>query len=63
MPQVGDIVRVLPPFQEAFPDTYLIEYINRDGVCGICEDRDFDPKFLEIVKERLEKEIQERTRE
>lgn len=47
--KIGDIVRVLPPFNVAFPDEYPIEDIKADGTCVICEDRDFAPKFLEVV--------------
>lgn len=46
---VGDIVRVLPPFDTAFPDEYVIEEIKPDGTCVICGDRDFDPIFLQKV--------------
>lgn len=46
---VGDIVRVLPPFNTAYPDEYVIEAIKEDGTCVICGDRDFDPIFLEKV--------------
>jgi hypothetical protein len=45
--QVGDIVRVLYPFNTAFPGAYPIEAIHENGVCVICEDRDFDPVYLE----------------
>lgn len=46
---VGDIVRVLPPFDLAFPDTYPVDDIKPDGTCVICGDRDFAPEFLERV--------------
>lgn len=46
---VGDLVKVLPPFDFVFPETYTIEYIKEDGTCGICGDRDFDPKYLQLV--------------
>lgn len=46
---VGDTVRVLPPFNEAFPDTYTVEAVHEDGTCVICEDRDFAECFLELV--------------
>jgi hypothetical protein len=45
--QVGDIVRVLYPFNTAFPGAYPIKAIHENGVCMICEDRDFDPVYLE----------------
>lgn len=48
--EVNEIVRVLEPFKEAFPAEYVIEQIKENGVCVICGDRDFDPKFLERVK-------------
>ena len=44
---VGDLVRVLPPFDEAFPDAYPVEEVKDDGTCVICGDRDFAPCFLE----------------
>lgn len=47
--QVGDNVRVLAPFDTAFPGVYPIEYIKDDGTCGICVDRDFAPIYLEKV--------------
>ena len=47
--QVGDLVRVLPPFREAFPEIYPVEYLKGDGTCGICGDRDFHPRHLEKV--------------
>lgn len=43
---VGTIVRVLPPFDTAFPGTYIVEAVKEDGTCVICEDRDFDPIYL-----------------
>ena len=46
---VGDMVRVKEPFTKAFPDVYVIEYVKEDGTCVICEDRDFDPIYLERV--------------
>lgn len=46
---IGDIVRVLSPFNQAFPFEYTIIDIHPNGVCVICEDRDFDPIFLEKV--------------
>lgn len=45
----GDAVRVLEPFNTSFPAVYPIDYIKPDGTCGICTDRDFDPKYLEKV--------------
>ena len=47
---VGDKVKVLAPFDHAFPDVYEVLSIHENGVCVICEDRDFDPKFLEVVE-------------
>lgn len=49
MLKVGDAIRVLAPFDVAFPGQYLIEYIDENGVCGICGDRDFDAIYLEKV--------------
>lgn len=48
--QVGDMVRVLPPFTEAFPGVYEIVAIHPNGICVICEDRDFHPMYLEKVE-------------
>lgn len=53
--QVGAIIKVLAPFDAAFPDTYKVLYIKPDesGTCGIEVDgldpRDFDPIYLEEV--------------
>ena len=49
MIKVGDKVKVLYPFNDAYPDTYIVEAVMEDGVCIICGDRSFDPKFLEVV--------------
>lgn len=51
---VGNTVRVLAPFDAAYPDTYLVAYVREDGTVGIQvpsieEPRDFDPKYLELV--------------
>jgi hypothetical protein len=54
----GDIVKVLPPFNIAFPNLYVISVVknDKDSTCtisddvqeeGLCIDRDFDPKYLE----------------
>lgn len=48
--EIGTIVKVLPPFDYAFPFTYAIEVIKEDGTCVIDGDRDFDPSWLEIVE-------------
>lgn len=47
--QVGDIVKVLPPFDGAFSGAYAIEDIKPDGTCVIAGDRDFDPIYLEKI--------------
>lgn len=48
---IGDIVRVLPPFNVAFPDTYEISGIDPDtGSYQICGDRDFAEAYLEKVE-------------
>ena len=48
--QVGDTVRVLAPFNEAFPGTYVIEGINPvTGSFLIAGGRDFDAEYLELV--------------
>jgi len=50
MLQVGDKVRVLAPFNVAFPDVYTIDGINAEtGAFQIMGDRDFDARFLEKV--------------
>lgn len=50
MLNVGDIVRVLPPFDVAFPGTYVIESTNAEtGAFRIADGRDFDPIYLEKV--------------
>lgn len=52
MLQIGDRVRVLPPFDSAFPDVYTIDGINPDtGALQIMGDRDFDAAFLEKVED------------
>lgn len=50
MLKIGDKVRVLEPFNASFPDIYDVVYVKENGVCGILDDRDFDPKFLEVVQ-------------
>lgn len=47
--EVGCMVKVLPPFDKAFPDVYEISGKHERGVCVIAGDRDFDPRYLEIV--------------
>lgn len=51
---VGDTVRVLPPFEEWFPDPpYVVTAVSDDGQCVsiLVNDavRDFDPVYLEVV--------------
>lgn len=51
MIQIGDIVRVLAPFNVAFPHEYEVCGINADtGAYQICGDRDFAPEYLEKVE-------------
>lgn len=51
---IGDTVRVLPPFSEAFPGEYVItEQVMDDAgqVANILGDAGgFDAKYLELVK-------------
>lgn len=44
----GDIVKVLPPFSEAFPDTYTISVIN-GTIATLDGQYDFDLSYLEFV--------------
>ena len=48
--KIGDIVKVLYPFNYAFPDAYPVEAVKPDGTCVICGDRDFDPVYLELAE-------------
>jgi len=48
--QIGDVVIVRAPFNYLFQGVYVIEAIKEDGTCVIDTDRDFDPKFLELVE-------------
>ena len=47
--QVGDSVKVLPPFDLTFPAVYAVEAVKPDGTCTIEGDRDFDPIYLEKI--------------
>ena len=48
--QVGDSVRVLAPFNEAFPGTYVIESVNPlSGAFQIAGGCDFDAVYLELA--------------
>lgn len=51
---VGDLVRVLPPFADSFPDNYeIVEVItHEDGqvACILDCDSAFDPKYLELAE-------------
>lgn len=53
--KIGSIVKVLAPFDIAFPFEYEVTAIRNDSdkTCTIngenCEDRDFDPIYLEEV--------------
>lgn len=49
--QAGDVVTVLAPFSDAFPDNYVVAYVREDGTVGITvpsfdDPRDFAPEFL-----------------
>lgn len=46
--KAGDIVRVLPPFSEAFPETYNISVIS-GTTATLNEQFDFDLGYLEFV--------------
>ena len=47
---VGDVVKVLPPFDSVFPDTYEIVGINIDtSAYQILDGRDFNSIYLEKV--------------
>lgn len=54
MPNVGSVVRVLPPFDEAFPHTYVVMAV--DGTTAFLGDipegqaNAFDFKFLEVIQ-------------
>jgi len=52
--EVGQMVRVLPPFAESFPEIYAITQVHQheDGqvACILGEAGAFDPKFLEAVE-------------
>lgn len=45
----GAVVRVLPPFQQALPDTYTVATVNAEGTCTLDNGADFDPIYLELV--------------
>ena len=47
--QIGDIVRVLPPFDKEFPDAYVIEGVSEAGAFQICDGREFDEKYLTLA--------------
>lgn len=49
MPNINDIVRVLEPFNETCPDTYVIVDVRDDGTCTLDNGIDFDPIYLEPV--------------
>lgn len=46
---VGSLVRVKAPFNEFFPDEYVVESISVTGAFQIAGGIDFDVIFLEIV--------------
>ena len=48
--QIGDVVKVLAPFDGVFPDTYIIEgFESARNAFVICGDREFEEQFLEVV--------------
>lgn len=48
--QIGDTVRVLPPFDVAWPGEWIITGINPDtGAHQINGGKDFAPEYLEKV--------------
>lgn len=48
---IGDRVRVKPPFDEFFPDVWIITGINPDtGAFQIADGVDFDPIHLEAAE-------------
>ena len=49
--QVGDMVRTKEPFNEFYPDIYVIESVREDGTCSIADGIDFAPTNLERVTE------------
>ncbi len=55
--QIGDHVRVLAPFAEAFPGIYSVDVVKDDGVTvSIYGDRDFDVQYLEVTKDDVTNE-------
>lgn len=49
MAAVGDVVRVLAPFTEVFPDQYAVEGFNEAGDALINGGCSFAAQFLEVV--------------
>lgn len=47
---VGQLVRVLPPFEASFPGIYVIEAVSETGAFQIAGGIDFDPIYLEAVE-------------
>lgn len=48
MYKIGDLVRILPPFNSAYPEVYAITGIRiPDEVYQILDERDFDVRYLE----------------
>ena len=43
------VVRVLPPFDFSYPDTYEVEEISETGAWKVAGGVDFDPSYLEQV--------------
>ena len=48
MATVGSIVRVLPPFDAAFPGEYVVQAVN-GATCTLDGGSDFDSWYLDVV--------------
>lgn len=46
---VGSEVRVLAPFSEFYPGTYVVVGVSVTGAFQILDGIDFDPIYLELV--------------
>ena len=52
--QAGDVVTVLAPFSDVFPDHYVVAHVREDGTAGIIapgfdDPRDFAPEFFNAL--------------
>jgi len=48
--KVGDIVTVLPPFKDAYPDSYVLEaFDDVNDICTIEGDRQFSSKYISTL--------------